>query len=281
MSKSGCVFIRTLNPVLGGTVLLCVLLVFCMDMWLFEVEAPCKFFVAFGKFFYGGALSFIAAYVFYLVTVHYPDTRKARMIYEASLFPANAIVTNIEGIFIDMAKKQGKEIERGSLNEDVIKNLLASTRCYGVSTSSSLNGQEMNWLEYLRSKEETYRLHIKEIKSLYVQLDSEYVAAVSAIEQVSLSVPLEGMVYVSRKHCGVRADQLTFGNGLENFFLKLYRKSQNLRKVIDARCAQYEIKEDADENFTLTLSGTSVSVGEKSELNPEAELNTENISSQK
>ena len=271
MKKNGCVFIRTLNPVLGGAVLLCVLLVFCMDMWLFEVEAPCKFFVAFGKFFYGGALSFIAAYVFYLVTVHYPETRKVRMIYEASLFPANAIVTNIEGIFIDMAKKQGKEIERGCLNEDVIKKLLASTKCYGVSTSSSLNGKEMNWLEYLRSKEETYRLHIREIKSLYVQLDSEYVAAVSAIEQHRFSGPLISMVYVSKKYCGDRASQLSFGNGLEDFFLELYRKSQNLRKVIDARCIKYEIKEDTGENFTLNLSGIVTTTDKTSE----------NVSSQK
>ena len=280
MKKNSCVFIRTLNPVLAGAVLLCVLLVFCMDMWLFEIEAPCKFFVAFGKFFYGGALSFIAAYVFYLVTVHYPETRKARMIYEASLFPANAVVTNIEGIFIDMAKKQGKKIGRDSLSEDIIKELLASTKCYGVSTSSSLNGKDMNWLEYLRSKEETYRLHINEIKPLYTRLDSEFVAAVSAIGQHKFSDLLIDTVYVLKKHCGVRADQLTFG-GLENIFLELYRKSQSLRKVIDARCAQYEIKKDTNRKFTLALSGTSVLVGEKPELDPAAGQNTENISSQK
>ena len=57
------VFFKTLNRTLNVLTLASVILVFCLDMWLFDIPAPCQFFVACGKFFYGVGLSFIAAYI--------------------------------------------------------------------------------------------------------------------------------------------------------------------------------------------------------------------------
>lgn len=114
---------------------------FCLDMWLFDIPAPCQLFVACGKFFYGVGLSFIAAYIFYLITVHYPEVKKTRTVYKVSDFPAMAIVTNIERIFIDMAKKQGMDIKRENLNEKLIKDILSSTRCYDDSTLNDIDFQ--------------------------------------------------------------------------------------------------------------------------------------------
>ena len=105
MNNFWIVFFKTLNRTLNMLTLASVILVFCLDMWLFDIPAPCQFFVACGKFFYGVGLSFIAAYIFYLITVHYPEVKKASTVYKVSDFPAMAIVTNIERIFIDMAKK--------------------------------------------------------------------------------------------------------------------------------------------------------------------------------
>ncbi len=98
-------FFKTLSPSVLICSIVCGLHAFCMDMWLFHIEAPCNLFVACGKLFYGFDLSFVAAYIFYLMTVHYPDNRKKKAIYVASDFSSMAIVTNIEAIFIDMAKK--------------------------------------------------------------------------------------------------------------------------------------------------------------------------------
>lgn len=69
-------FFKTLNRTLNMLTLVSVIFVFCLDMWLFDIPAPCQFFVACGKFFYGVGLSFIAAYIFYLITVHYPEVKK-------------------------------------------------------------------------------------------------------------------------------------------------------------------------------------------------------------
>jgi len=168
-----------------------VILVFCLDMWFFDIPAPCQFFVACGKFFYGVGLSFIAAYIFYLITVHYPEVKKASTVYKVSDFPAMAIVTNIERIFIDMAEKQGRDIKRENLNEEVIKDILSSTRCYGDSVLNNIDSQGKvkaeNWLEYIESVEKTYRSFIDSVKPLCSQLDSEYVAAISDIEQYVFS----------------------------------------------------------------------------------------------
>lgn len=120
MNNFWIVFFKTLNRTLNMLTLASVILVFCLDMWLFDIPAPCQFFVACGKFFYGVGLSFIAAYIFYLITVHYPEVKKARTVYKVSDFPAMAIVTNIERIFIDMAEKQGMDIKRENLNEELM-----------------------------------------------------------------------------------------------------------------------------------------------------------------
>ena len=85
--------------------------------------------------------SFIAAYIFYLITVHYSEVKKTRTVYKVSDFPAMAIVTNIERIFIDMAEKQGRDIKRENLNGELIKNILSSTRCYDDSTLNDIDFQ--------------------------------------------------------------------------------------------------------------------------------------------
>lgn len=141
MNNFWIVFFKTLNQTLNMLTLVSVIFVFCLDMWLSDIPAPCQFFVACGKFFYGVGLSFIAAYIFYLITVHYPEVKKARTVYKVSDFPAMAIVTNIERIFIDMAEKQGRDIKRENLNEEVIKDILSSTGCYDDSTLNDIDSQ--------------------------------------------------------------------------------------------------------------------------------------------
>lgn len=250
MNNFWIVFLKTLNRTLNMLTLASVILVFCLDMWLFDIPAPCQFFVACGKFFYGVGLSFIAAYIFYLITVHYPEVSNARIVYKASDFPAMAIVTNIEWIFIDMAKKQGSDIKRENLNEAVIKDILSSTKCYGDSMLNDIGSQgevkTKNWLGYIGSVERTYRSFINDIKPLYSQLDSEYVAAISEIEQYAFSRPIIAMLpflilqQETQQKSQQNTDSITFKSGLEGFFLELYNKSQVLRKIIEERRLRYK-----------------------------------------
>lgn len=244
MNNFWTVFFKTLNRTLNWLTLVSVILVFSLDMWLFDIEAPCQFFVACGKFFYGVGLSFIAAYIFYLITVHYPEICKAKIVYKASDFPAMAIVTNIEGIFIDIAKKQGQNIDYKALNAEVIKGLLSSTKCLDASMLSDIdaNGNffPKNWLHYIKTKELTYRSFINEVKPLFHQLDFEYIVAISEIEQYDFSKPIIGMHHFSQLTSGTTENLITFSNGLENYFLELYQKSQDLRKIIEERRIRYK-----------------------------------------
>lgn len=240
-------FFKTLNQTLNMLTLVSVILVFCLDMWLFDIPAPCQFFVACGKFFYGVGLSFIAAYIFYLITVHYPEVKKARTVYKVSDFPAMAIVTNIERIYIDMAEKQGRDIKRENLNEEVINDILSSTGCYDDSTLNDIDSQgktkAKNWLGYIISIEKTYRSFINGVKPLYSQLDSEYVAAISDIEQYAFSQPVMAMLlrHKTQQKSQHNIESITFESGLEDLFLELYNKSQVLRKIIEERRLSYYI----------------------------------------
>lgn len=246
MNNFWIVFFKTLNRTLNMLTLASVIFVFCLDMWLFDIPAPCQFFVACGKFFYGVGLSFIAAYIFYLITVHYPEVKKARTVYKVSDFPAMAIVTNIERIFIDMAEKQGMDIKRENLNEELIKDILSFTRCYGDSTLNDINSQgktkAKNWLGYIVFVEKTYRSFINDVKPLYSQLDSEYVAAISKIEQCNFSQSIMAMLlrHKIQQKSQQNIESITFESGLEDFFLELYNKSQVLRKIIEELRLRYK-----------------------------------------
>ena len=165
-----------------------------------------------------------------------------------------AIVTNIERIFIDMAKKQGMDIKRENLNEEVIKDILSSTRCYDDSTLNDIDSQgktkAKNWLGYIISIEKTYRSFINGVKPLYSQLDSEYVAAISEIEQCDFSQPIMALLpfLILQREAQQKAQQesqqnidlITFKSDLEGFFLDLYNKSQVLRKIIEERRLRYK-----------------------------------------
>lgn len=250
MNNFWIVFFKTLNRTLNMLTLVSVIFVFCLDMWLFDIPAPCQFFVACGKFFYGVGLSFIAAYIFYLITVHYPEVKKARTVYKVSDFPAMAIVTNIERIFIDMAKKQGMDIKRENLNEEVINDIISSTRCYDDSTLNDIDSQgktkAKNWPGYIISIEKTYRSFINGVKPLYSQLDSEYVAAISEIEQCDFFQPILAMFpflilqQKTQQESQQNIDSITFKSDLGSSFLDLYNKSQVLRKIIEERRLRYK-----------------------------------------
>lgn len=250
MNNFWIVFFKTLNQTLNMLTLVSVILVFYLDMWLSDIPAPCQFFVACGKFFYGVGLSFIAAYIFYLITVHYPEVKKARTVYKVSDFPAMAIVTNIERIFIDMAEKQGMDIKRENLNEEVINDIISSTRCYDDSTLNDIDSQgktkAKNWPGYIISIEKTYRSFINGVKPLYSQLDSEYVAAISEIEQCDFSQPILAMFpflilqQKTQQESQQNIDSITFKSDLGSSFLDLYNKSQVLRKIIEERRLRYK-----------------------------------------
>ncbi len=165
-----------------------------------------------------------------------------------------AVVTNIERIFIDMAKKQGRDVKGENLNEELIKDILFSTRCYDDSTLNDIDSQgktkAKNWLGYIKSVEKTYRSFINDVKPLYSQLDSEYVAAISEIEQCDFSQPIMALFpfLILQREAQQKAQQelqqnigsITFKSDLESFFLDLYNRSQVLRKIIEERRLRYK-----------------------------------------
>lgn len=159
-----------------------------------------------------------------------------------------AVVTNIERIFIDMAKKQGMDIKRVSLDEKLIKDILSSTRCYDDSTLNNIDYQgkikAKNWLGYIVSVEKTYCSFINDVKPLYSQLDSKYVAAISEIEQYDFSQPIMAMLlrHKTQQKSQHNIESITFESGLEDFFLELYNKSQVLRKIIEEYQLKYNYK---------------------------------------
>ena len=242
------IFFKTLNPSVLICAIVCGLHAFCMDMWLFHIEAPYNFFVACGKLLYGLDLSFLSAYIFYLMTVHYPETMGKRAIYEAADFPAMAIVTNIENIFVDMANKQNLKIESKDLNAAKIIQILTTTQylsdstTYGVQTqNSNVKFVAKNWIEYLQEKEKVWRSFLAELKPLYPHFDSEYISALASIDQYEFANPIAALVKIASVTTKDIPVQMTFSNGLEKYFIDIYNKSQVLRKVVEHYRSTYEI----------------------------------------
>ena len=138
------------------------------------------------------------------------------------------------------------DIKRENLNRELIKDILSSTRCYDDSDLNDIDFQGKikvkSWLGYIISIEKTYRSFINGVKLLYSQLDSEYVAAISEIEQCDFSQPVMAMLsfLILRQKAQQNIDSITFGSGLEDFFLELYNKSQVLRNIIEELRLRYK-----------------------------------------
>ncbi len=210
-------------------------------MWLLDIEAPYKFFVAMGRFNYGVSVSYIAAYIFYLITVHYPETKSKNSIYTAASFPAKAIVTNIESIFVDMSKKLGADIKREDLDEDKIKTILSNTKCFGDSTMLQRDKKPMNWIEYLLDRESVIRSFHEKLHPLYTDLDGEYIAAITLLEQDELIKPVIEMINVGIAFGRFKKEDVTFSNGIEDIFVKMYTKAKKLSTTIKKRNNTYSI----------------------------------------
>lgn len=237
------VFLKTLNPWLTIVFAVCILIVLLMDLWLFDIDAPCKFFLAIGRFNYGVALSYIAAYIFYLMTVHYPETKSAISIYTAASFPAKAIVTNIENIILDMANKLGINITRDNITEEIIKDVLQKTKCYASSTVMNTGGVYYNWIEYLHQKNSLIKTFQQQLISIYPKMDGEYIATVEAIGQHDSIAQSINIINVNIALGLNSKSNICFDNGLEDWYVKIYNKAKKLDNIITARNSQYGIRE--------------------------------------
>lgn len=236
------VFLKTLNLWLSILFGLSVVIVLTMDLWLLDIEAPYKVFVAFGKFNYGVSLSYIAAYIFYLITVHYPETKNAISIYTAASFPANAIVSNVENIFIDMGKKLGRDVKREDLSDETIKDILSKTKCYGDSTLSKIDLSYNSWLEYLLQKESVIKSFQGKLHPLYPKMDSEYIATLADVEQCDIIQPAVATITACIIFKKSTKEDICFDSGLENMFIELHQKAKILDNIIKARNSIYGIK---------------------------------------
>ena len=230
------VFIKTLNLWLSILFGLSVVIVLTMDLWLLDIEAPYKVFVAFGKFNYGVSLSYIAAYIFYLITVHYPETKSAISIYTAASFPAKAIVSNVEYIFID------RDVKREDLSDETIKDILSKTKCYGDSTLSKIDLSYNSWLEYLLQKESVIKSFQGKLHPLYPKMDSEYIATLADVEQCDIIQPAVATITACIIFKKSTKEDICFDSGLENMFIELHQKAKILDNIIKARNSIYGIK---------------------------------------
>lgn len=239
------ILLGTLNIWLWVLFVVSICVVFVMDMWLLDIPAPYKFFEAMGKFNYGVSVSYIAAFIFYLISVHYPDTKSAISQYTAARFPAKAIVTNIEGIFLDMGKQLGKDIDKKSLNDESIKEILVNTKCYSKSTlvdrNSLGNGtlSYFTWMQVIKNRDLYVRELFKQLHPLYTKLDGEYIKTLSEIEQDNSLYAVLSMVSVTIQLGKITQKDACFDNGLENIMLQLYHKVEALDKIITDRDESY------------------------------------------
>lgn len=241
------VFLRTINTWLWVLCLLSIATVFVMDMWLLDIPAPYKLFEAMGKFNYGVSVSYIAAFIFYLISVHYPDTKSAVSHYTSAHFPAKAIVTNIEGIFTDMGEKLGMDVDRKSLNEQSIKEILSLTKCYSDSTTAKLRSIGKgpiiyySWLEYLDHKKSRIEELFKQLYPIYPKLDGEYIRSLSDIEQSNSLYAILSLITASILSGKTSKSTACFDQGLEDILLELYNKAVALDKIISERDQRYDL----------------------------------------
>ena len=238
------IFFRTLNKLLTVIFVCCIVFVLLMDMNLLAVNKPIKLFVALGKLNYGVAISYIAAYVFYLITIHFYETKTSISLYQAADFPAAAIVTNIYGIFIEMAKTHDMNLKREELNESKIRDILNSTKCFNESTLSSPEKgfPKYNWVEYINITNNKIKDYYKNLYPIYNKLDGDYISALSNLEQVDFVKPITGFLWAETTINKTNKEEIFFTDAMADILLDLYLKAKIVNDVVEKRRSIYEIK---------------------------------------
>ncbi len=244
------VFFNTLNlwlTILFFISLGCVLI---MDLWLLEIPAPFKLFVVIGKLNYGLAISYLAAYIFYLMTVHYESTQNSISVYTAANMPVKHIIVKVSSIFIDMGRKAGLSITEEALSEQVIQDILSKTNCYADSpvakfpTSHNQPTVYNKWVEYLEDIDKKIKADFISLYPLYSKLDGEYVNALYAVEQNNDLNPLILMISLMLQLHRITNSGIFFNECDDAFFITLYQKTMILKKIHSERNKRYGIRDE-------------------------------------
>jgi len=163
-------FFRYFSWKLAIIALLAIVLLFLFEFLFFENPEFFNGANKIGKIIYGLLLSYLAAYVFYILTVYYKEYRMRKSVRIPLQYEVEQILKSYHSLFLSISKSSGINIEDCFSREDI------ETACSKLKTTESpLNPYEgntvklpNNWITYLNVNKDVSIERISSIFSVYL-----------------------------------------------------------------------------------------------------------------
>jgi len=179
-------FFRYFNWGLAIGALLAFFLVLCFELIFFQREEIFVGANGVGKIIYTLLLSFIAAYIFYLLTVYYKEYKTKETVRVPLNIEIEQLLKTYRSLFLSICKSAGREIENcfSSREIEVACRLLdTSTRPLNPYSGNTVKLPN-NWITFLNANKDVSRETIDSILNLYIQyIDYEIIDLLNRIKR--------------------------------------------------------------------------------------------------
>lgn len=183
MNKS--LFVRTIPPALNwlasGAVLVLLAKVFLFN----QIPEPLPSFSQLGLVFEGVLASVLASYVFYLIVVHFKETRDRAVIYPHVLRWARSVVGDCQSQLSEFSKHTGRSTALSTLSKQDVEAMFQKIDPKSNAPLVFSLGHYANWMQYFEHHRSRSKRSVAKIMAQLVFLEAPLVAHLTKVDDCS------------------------------------------------------------------------------------------------
>ena len=179
---AGTPYWKTIPRSINGLALVSIIVLLFKVFWLNHVVEPFEGMNQLGLVVEGLLASVLASYVFFLIVVHFKDTRDKAHIYPHVLRWADHVVGECRSQISAFAKHSGVQADIESITSDDVDQMLQRIDPKTNAPLVFSIGHYANWLQYLEHHRVRTKRHVAKIMSQLMFLEAPLVSLVTKID---------------------------------------------------------------------------------------------------
>lgn len=171
--------------------------------------------------------SIVASYIFYLIVVHFKETKDKKLIYPYILKWAKNVVGACDSQIKEISSATGIQMNLLSITQNQVDQAMNNLNPHAQAPLIIISPNKYaNWLQYLCYNMNRSRSYISKIMSQIIYIDSKLVALVTAIEESTYFY-----IISQATHHQIRNTNMSF---ISNNFFEYCQKCINLKSYVDS-----------------------------------------------
>lgn len=193
MKKS--LFVRTIPSALNWLALAATTVLLVKIFWLNTIPELLPGLSQLGLIFEGVLASVLASYFFYLIVVHYKETKDRKVIYPSILKWARSIVGACEGQLSEFSKHTNHITTLSSLSKQDIEVMFQKIAPYSNAPLAFDLGHYANWMQYFEHYKSRSKRSTAKIMEQLVFLEAPLVAHLTKVDDCNHFMIVEMLLH--------------------------------------------------------------------------------------